>query len=65
MRPRFAMRLRQLRRAKKITQEELAQKAKVSVSYIAHLETGRHDPRVSTVQKLAKALGVSVMELLE
>ena len=65
MRGRLAMRLRQLRKVKELTQEDLARKAGVTLGYIARLETGRHDPKLSTLRKLAKALGVSVAELLE
>lgn len=32
--------------------------------YLARLEVGMHDPRVSTLRKLAKALGVPVADLL-
>jgi transcriptional regulator with XRE-family HTH domain len=32
---------------------------------VARLEIGRHDPKLSTLKRLAKALGVPVTELLE
>jgi len=59
-----AMRIKQLRAAKGFTQEALARKAKLSLGYVARLETGHHDPTVTTLRKLAKALGVPVAELL-
>jgi transcriptional regulator with XRE-family HTH domain len=59
------MRLKQLRARKKMTQQELATKAGVSLGYIARLETKRHDPKLSSLRKLAKALGVSVTDLLQ
>jgi transcriptional regulator with XRE-family HTH domain len=62
---RLAMRLKQLRARKKMTQQALAMKAGVSLGYIARLETERHDPKLSSLRKLAKALGVPVTELLE
>jgi transcriptional regulator with XRE-family HTH domain len=37
----------------------------VSRTYLARLETGRQDPTLSTLEKLAKALGVKVGRLLE
>jgi transcriptional regulator with XRE-family HTH domain len=58
-------RMRALREARGLTQEQLAQKAGVSVGYIARLETERHDPKVSTLIKLAKALRVPVTDLLK
>lgn len=61
----LAMRIKRLRKAKGLTQEVLAHRAKLSHGYIARLEIGRHDPTLSTLKKLARALGVSVSELLE
>jgi transcriptional regulator with XRE-family HTH domain len=59
------MKLKALRKERGWTQPVLARKATVSAGYIARLETGRHDPKLSTLMKLAKALGVPVTELLE
>jgi len=64
MRKRFAMRLKQLRKQRELTQAALAKKMKFSVGYMARLEQGLHDPPLSTLAKLAKALKVSVAELL-
>jgi transcriptional regulator with XRE-family HTH domain len=61
---RLAVKLKALRKERGWTQPDLAKKAALSPGYIARLETGRHDPKLSTLVKLAKALGVSVMELL-
>jgi transcriptional regulator with XRE-family HTH domain len=41
-----------------------ARKAKPSLGYVARLETGHHDLAVTTLHKLAKALGVPVTEPL-
>lgn len=59
------MKIKQLREQKRLTQEALAEKAGLSLGYIARLEIGRHDPSLSTLVKLAKALKVKVTELLE
>jgi transcriptional regulator with XRE-family HTH domain len=61
---RLAKRLKQLRAERGITQAVLARQAGVTLSYIGRLETGRHDPRLSTLTKLAKALKVRVGELV-
>jgi transcriptional regulator with XRE-family HTH domain len=59
-------RLKRLRKARNhMTQAELAKRAGLSPGYIARLETGRHDPTLSTLEKLAKALRVKVAKLLE
>jgi putative transcriptional regulator len=58
------MRLKRLREGRGLTQEAVAKKVGVSRAYLARLEMGRHDPPLSRVRKLAKALGVPVGELL-
>jgi transcriptional regulator with XRE-family HTH domain len=57
--------LKRLRKAAGITQEQLAHKAGLSLGYTQRLEAGRHDPPVSTLRAIAKALGVPVAELLK
>ncbi len=60
-----AMRLKQLRRRRGLTQQALAVKAQISLGYVARLEIGRHDPKLTTLVKLAKALKVKLAQLLE
>jgi transcriptional regulator with XRE-family HTH domain len=48
-----------------MSQRELARRAGLSRAYVARLEIGRHDPTLSTLEKLAKALRVKVTRLLE
>jgi transcriptional regulator with XRE-family HTH domain len=62
---RFGMRLKRLREQQGRTQAAVAKKAGVSRAYLARLEMGRHDPPLSRLHKLAKALGVPVTALLE
>ncbi len=62
---RFAMQLKRLRERNGLTQERLAKRADVSRAYLSRLEMGRHDPPLSTIRKLARALGVPVTALLE
>ncbi len=59
------MRLKELRAKRKMSQADLAEASGVSREYIARLELAQQDPRVSTVEKLAKALGVKAGKLLE
>ena len=54
-----------LRLQKGWSQAELAKRASTSQSYIARLELGNVDPQVSTVTKLARALGVPVAAVVE
>lgn len=60
----IGMKLRQLRDAKGMSQATLANKARISREHLSRLEGGRYDPSVGVVQRLAKALGVSLTELL-
>lgn len=54
-----------LRLIKGWSQAELARRADTSQPYIARLELGKVDPQVSTVKKLAKALDVPVVALVQ
>jgi transcriptional regulator with XRE-family HTH domain len=62
---RMAKRLKELRGAKGWTQEELAAKARVSRTHLARLETARMEPTLGVLEKLAKALGVKVGDLVD
>jgi DNA-binding XRE family transcriptional regulator len=46
------------------TQEAVAKASGLNRSYIAVIETGEHFPQQKTMQKLAKAFHVDVIELL-
>jgi len=59
------MRLKKIRQAKGLTQDELATKAGISRAYVARLEMGRHDPHLSRLRKLAQALGVKISALVD
>jgi transcriptional regulator with XRE-family HTH domain len=59
-------RLREERRRAALTQGELAEKAGVGINTIVRIETGEiTEPRVSTLRKLARALGLKPRDLLE
>lgn len=57
--------LKKLRTKKKLSQAALAQRAGLSREYVNKIEAGRYDPPLSTLNILAKALGVPVTELLQ
>ena len=56
--------IRRLREKKKLTQEELAEKIFVSSKAVSKWETGQGFPDISLLEMLAKALDISVIELL-
>jgi transcriptional regulator with XRE-family HTH domain len=60
-----AARIKTLRERRGMTQEVLAAKAGISRAYLARVETVRHEPTLTTLEKLAKALRVRVGRLLE
>ncbi len=61
---RFAGNVRRLRAKKKLSQKSLADKVGISVSYVSMLERGQRSPPLETVEKMAKALGVTPANLL-
>ncbi|MBQ7753518.1 MAG: helix-turn-helix domain-containing protein [Treponema sp.] len=56
--------IKNLREQKKLTQAELAEKIFVTDKAVSKWETGRGYPDISIVESLAKALDISVIELL-
>ena len=61
---RFSVNLRNERLRRKLSQESLAAKAGLSVSYISMLERGQRTPPLDTLESLAKALQVAPTSLL-
>jgi len=59
------MRLKQLRNEKGWSQATLARKLGVTREYLARLEAGLHDPPLSTVERLAKILRVSITKVVK
>lgn len=57
-------RVRDFRRMHGMTQENLAEKADLSVPYVSHIEHGKKKASISTFIKLAAALDVTVDALL-
>lgn len=56
--------IRKLRESRKMTQEELADRICVSSKAVSKWETGRGFPDIGLIENLAKALDISVIELL-
>jgi predicted transcriptional regulator len=56
--------LRQVRRDRGSTQEEVAYRAGVTVAALARIERGEADPRWSTVMRVLVALKISPAELV-
>lgn len=57
-------RIREMRKEKKMSQEELCKKAKVSRGILSELETGKRTvTSTKTLSKIAEALGCSVTDI--
>ena len=59
----FGQKLRDLRKKRGITQEQLAEAALISVDFLSLIERGINAPSFETLEKLACALDVPVKEL--
>lgn len=53
-------RLKYMRERRDMTQSELAKRSGVSQSTIAQIESGKKDPSLSTIKKVAEALNVHI-----
>lgn len=60
----FGRNVRRLRKARKLSQEELAHDADMKRSYVSDLERGLRNPTIRALGRLAAALGVPPSELL-
>jgi transcriptional regulator with XRE-family HTH domain len=61
---RLGRKIRELRKERRMSQTELAEKAGVALMTISRLERGEHDPHVRTLWHIARGLGVSLFELM-
>jgi transcriptional regulator with XRE-family HTH domain len=57
--------IRKIRLAKGMTQGDLCRKLEVDRGYMSNVETGKKNPTLATIERIAKALGVSTDELLK
>jgi transcriptional regulator with XRE-family HTH domain len=61
----FGKRLRVLREAAGRSQADVAKRAGLSRVFVNQLEAGTRDPSLSTLTRVAKALGVTLAALLD
>ena len=57
-------RIRELRKARGLTIERLAEIAHIGEKYLGDIERGKENPTVATLEKLARALGLRVHQIL-
>lgn len=58
-------RIRALRKSASVSQQELASRAGMAQESLSRIETGRRDPRLGTLRRLARGLGLSLDQLME
>ena len=61
----FGQTLKRIRTKKKISQGDIARVLEVHRAYISGIESGKRNPTLATIKKLADALKVSADELLK
>jgi transcriptional regulator with XRE-family HTH domain len=59
----FGKRVRELRLARRLSQEELAFRADIHRTYLGGIERGERNPALKNIAAIAKALDVSLSEL--
>lgn len=59
----FSENIKRIRKTKKLTQVTLAARSGLSHSYICDLEAGDANPTLTTLQKLAAGLDITIIDL--
>jgi transcriptional regulator with XRE-family HTH domain len=63
--PVFAANVRRLRKRQGLTQDDLAAGAHMDPAEVRRIESGRRDPGVRVLTRVARGLGVPATDLLE
>lgn len=61
----FGLRMKELRTVRKLSQEQLAEKAGISPKYMSRIEMGQHFPSFDVIKKIANALHVEMKDFFE
>ncbi|THD81650.1 MAG: XRE family transcriptional regulator [Phenylobacterium sp.] len=64
VRQRVGLNVQALRRARGLSQEELAHRAEMHQTYLSGVERGRRNPSLLVLQRLATALSADVADLV-
>lgn len=62
---RFGLNVRRVRKEAGLSQETLADLVGIARSYMSDIEVGRRNPSLSVVERIAEALGVTPLSLLQ
>ncbi|MFA6552753.1 MAG: helix-turn-helix transcriptional regulator [Candidatus Paceibacterota bacterium] len=56
--------MRRIREEKKMSQGDICRALDFDRSHVSNIENGKQNPTLDTIEKIAKALGVTVSQLL-
>jgi transcriptional regulator with XRE-family HTH domain len=59
---RIGLRIKELRTAKNLTQEAVAFKADIDRTFMNHVENGRRNVSIGTLEKIVNALEITIKE---
>ena len=62
LKERIGIRITQLRKDKKLSQQKFAYEADIERTFLTHIEKGRKNISVGTLEKILKALDVTIAE---
>lgn len=57
--------IQRIRREKDLSQEEVAHRADIHQTYLSGVETGKRNPSILVVERIADALGVDISEIFK
>jgi transcriptional regulator with XRE-family HTH domain len=58
-------RIRDLRKSRGISQEDLALQAEMTRTYLAQIEKGKVNPSIGKINKIAESLNISLYEIFK
>ncbi|WP_116790242.1 helix-turn-helix domain-containing protein [Flavobacterium psychrotrophum] len=61
----FGLKIKELRKLKKLSQERLANLAEIDRTYLPTIEKGERNVSITVIEKLAIALGVKIKDLFD
>ena len=65
LKQKFGKRVREIRKSKGLTQEQIAELINIEPPNVSKMESGLHFPQPDKIEKLAKALDVNIQELFD
>lgn len=61
----YSLNIKEFRKAKKLTQKQLAEKVGISRNFLSEIENGKWDIGLDLLIKISKVLGVHPSKLIE